>query len=157
MSRFRKTSSRKVPDLNTAALPDLIFTLLFFFMIVTHMRPVPVLTEFNVPNANELQNLKEKSQLIYIIVGKESDENLRPAIQLNSSLISFEEFPDKLLELKEIVAPENQQKIVVVLKIDKNTEMGLVNDIRTVLRETDLLTVYYSAEKEFQANRTDTN
>jgi biopolymer transport protein ExbD len=66
MSRFRKSAPREVPALNTAALPDLIFTILFFFMLVTHMRTVPVMTSLEVPAVSELQQLKEKTGL-YIL------------------------------------------------------------------------------------------
>lgn len=133
--------------LNTASLPDLIFTLLFFFMIVTQMRTVPVLTEFEVPSANELQMLQDKSKLIYIMVGETKDENALPVIQLNSFFTSLEEMPEALAGIRNETAPDEQNKITVLLKIDKNTPMGLVNDIRQILREAGLLTVYYSAEK----------
>jgi len=151
MSRFQKSKSRKVPTLNTASLPDMIFTLLFFFMIVTHIRPVPILAKFDIPNAETLQRLEEKSQLIYIMVGEKTDENTQPVIQLNSSFTTLDKLQEGLLEIKEEAPFENQQGMVVILKIDKNTEMGLVNDIRHVLRDTGLLTVYYSAEKERNA------
>lgn len=147
MSRFRKSKSRKVPALNTASLPDLIFTLLFFFMIVTHMRPVPVLTKFDIPSAEELQDLEKKSQLIYLMIGEQVDENTQPPIQLNSDFTTIEELPQALEEAKNEVLPEEQKQIVVILKIDKNTEMGLVSDIRQALRDAGLLTVYYSAER----------
>ena len=38
MGKFNKTGKRGMPELNTSSLPDLIFTMLFFFMIVTTMR-----------------------------------------------------------------------------------------------------------------------
>jgi Biopolymer transport protein len=121
---------------------------LFFFMIVTHMRPVPILAKFEVPNAKELQEMEDKSQLIYLMVGEKTDENGQPAIQLNSFFTTMENLPDNLRELKNELSVEDQRKMVVILKIDKNTEMGLVNDVKQILRETGLLTVYYSAEKE---------
>ena len=40
MGKFNKTGKKEMPALNTSSLPDLIFTLLFFFMIVTTMREV---------------------------------------------------------------------------------------------------------------------
>ena len=44
MIRFCK-KSHDVPELNTSSLPDLIFSVLFFFMIVTHMRQVTLKVE----------------------------------------------------------------------------------------------------------------
>ena len=149
MSRFRKKGKRKVPSLNTASLPDLIFTLLFFFLLSTNMRTIPVLTEVHLPEASELQKLKEKSLLVYVIVGKqfvEHNEN-EYAIQLNSELIALEDMPFQLQLIKNEMEPEKISQSVVVLRIDKDVPMGLVNDIRQNLREAQLQTVYYSVEK----------
>ncbi|MCL1934570.1 MAG: biopolymer transporter ExbD [Candidatus Azobacteroides sp.] len=149
MSRFRKNDRRKVPSLNTAALPDLIFTLLFFFLLTVNMRTVPTLTQVQLPNASELQKLKEKSLLVYLSVGKSSDENQKNPyeIQLNSELIALEDILFKLQAMKEAMKPEEQNQSVVLLKINKDTPMGLVNDIRRDLREAQLQTVYYTVEK----------
>lgn len=149
MSRFRKNDRRKVPSLNTAALPDLIFTLLFFFLLVTNMRTIPTLTQVQLPHASELQKLKEKSLLIYILVGKQSKENQKDSfnIQLNSELISLEDMPLKLQAIKDAMKPEEQNHPVVILKIDQDAPMGFVNDIRQNLREANLQTVYYAVEK----------
>ncbi|MDR1372377.1 MAG: biopolymer transporter ExbD [Dysgonamonadaceae bacterium] len=143
MSRFRKTPVRAVPSLNTTALPDLIFTLLFFFMLVTNMRTVPVLTQYQLPSAAELQQLKDKSLLVWIMVGNKEE------MQLNSDLCTFDELPALLDGIKSEINPDEFSKITAVLKIDKNTPMGTVNDIRQILRAKNILTVYYAAEKLF--------
>ena len=149
MSRFRKNGSRKVPSLNTASLPDLIFTLLFFFLLVTNMRTVPVLTKVHLPTASELQKLKEKSSLVYIFVGKQVKENHEEffEIQLNSEIISLEDMPSKLQQMKDEMNPEAQKHSIVILKIDKDAPMGLVNDIRQNLRKAQLQMVYYNVER----------
>ncbi|MDR1632117.1 MAG: biopolymer transporter ExbD [Dysgonamonadaceae bacterium] len=144
MSRFRKTH-REVPSLNTTSLPDLIFTLLLFFMLVVNMRSVPALTQVQLPNTKELQKLKEKSLLIHIVVGKSG--NNEPPVQLNNDFTSLDAMPEQLKSLKNQIEPEERSKIVVVLRVDKNTPMGIVNDLRQILREQNLLTVYYAAEK----------
>ena len=69
MGKFNKTGKREMPALNTSSLPDLIFTLLFFFMIVTTMREVTLKVEFKVPQATELEKLEKKSLVtIHIFV-----------------------------------------------------------------------------------------
>jgi biopolymer transport protein ExbD len=148
VSRFRKTR-REVPSLNTTSLPDLIFTLLLFFMLVVNMRSVPALVQVQLPNTKELQKLKEKSLLIYIVVGKseKNESGESPPIQLNDGFTSLDAMPAQLKSFKNQTEPEERSKIVVVLRIDKNTPMGTVNDIRRILREQNLLTVYYAAEK----------
>jgi biopolymer transport protein ExbD len=145
MSRFRKTDSHTVPLLTTTALPDLIFTLLFFFILVTNMRSVPVLTQYQLPTAAELQKLKDKSALIHIIAG---NNNGKPEIQLNSALCTMQELPDLLQSLQSGVAVEDRTRITVILKIDRHTDMGTVNDIRQILRKCGLLTVYYAGSHQ---------
>lgn len=69
MGKFNKTGKRGMPALNTSSLPDLIFTLLFFFMIVTTMREVTLKVEFKVPQGTELEKLEKKSLVTFIYVG----------------------------------------------------------------------------------------
>ncbi|MDR0681655.1 MAG: biopolymer transporter ExbD [Dysgonamonadaceae bacterium] len=155
MSKFRKSTSREVPALNTASLPDLIFTILFFFMIVTNMRSVPVKIQFEVPTATELQKLKEKSLLVYVMIGKPHEKAMKNTdilIQLNSDFVSLEEIPERLQALTKKVPTEDQEKMIAVLKIDKNTPMGLVNDVKKKLREAGILTIHYSVEKNTKRN-----
>jgi biopolymer transport protein ExbD len=142
MNRFRTTTKRSAPSLNTTALPDLIFTLLFFFMMVTNMRQTPVLTNFQLPEAAELQTLKDKSLLIHITVGKTGDQ---PSLQLNSSLCTIEQLPALLDAIKNDISDSDLDRLTVVLKIDKKTNMGTINDIKKTLRTAGLLRVFYAA------------
>ena len=54
---------RSVPSLNVASMPDLIFTVLFFFMIVTHMRSDEVKVRLEVPQGHEVQKLTNRQAL----------------------------------------------------------------------------------------------
>jgi biopolymer transport protein ExbD len=149
MSRFRQSEKREVPTLNTSALPDLIFTSLFFFMIVTHFRPVSVMTRLELPKATELQKLEEKSPVTYILVGhRQENQSSLYDIQINSEFATLEQLPAVLEKLKEGVSPEDRDKRLVVMQIDKDVPMGLVNDLKKILREANLLTVHYSANKK---------
>jgi len=112
------------------------------------MTSVPVMTQFDLPTATELQKLEEKSLVIYIMVGQsQEDKSTIPIIQLNSEFVSLEEMSVALEKLKEKVLLEEQNKMMAVMKIDKNTPMGLVNDIKRTLRESSILTVHYGANK----------
>lgn len=66
MGKFNKTGKRGMPELNTSSLPDLIFTMLFFFMIVTSMREVTLKVQFQVPQGTELENWKEVFGFLYL-------------------------------------------------------------------------------------------
>jgi biopolymer transport protein ExbD len=116
------------------------------------MRTIPTLTQVRLPDASELQKLKENSLLVYILVGKQLNDNQENIfeIQLNSELIALDDMPYKLQIIKEEMNPEEQNRSLILLKIDKDTPMGLVNDIRRNLRETQLQTVYYTVERSKQ-------
>ena len=74
MGKFNKTGKREMPALNTSSLPDLIFTLLFFFMIVTTMREVTLKVQFTLPQGTELEKLEKKSLVTFIYVGEPTQE-----------------------------------------------------------------------------------
>ena len=141
MSRFRPSAHREVPSITTASLPDMIFTLLFFFMIVTNMQTVPIMTQFNLPTAEEMQKLEEKSLIIYVMLGQNTP------IQLNTDFITLEEMPEHLDTFINNVPQEDREKLIAVLKIDKEVPMGLVNDIKQNLRRAGVLTIHHSAQK----------
>ncbi len=99
MGKFNKTGKRGMPALNTSSLPDLIFTLLFFFMIVTTMREVTLKVEFKVPTGTELEKLRRSLLVTFIYVGKPTAEfhkNLvaESRIQLNDSYAEISQIQD---------------------------------------------------------------
>ena len=74
MAGFKRKKSREVPEMNTSSLPDLIFSILFFFMIVTTMREVTLKVKFTVPQGTELEKLEKKSVVSFIYVGPPTDQ-----------------------------------------------------------------------------------
>ena len=66
-SMFRSSARDKgVPSLNMASMPDLIFTVLFFFMIVTHMRSDEVKVRLQVPQGTEVQKLANRPSVVNV-------------------------------------------------------------------------------------------
>jgi biopolymer transport protein ExbD len=69
MATFKtKSSSKEVPAVSTASLPDIIFMLLFFFMSVTTMKEVTYIVDIKTAEATELQSIENKSLVKYIYV-----------------------------------------------------------------------------------------
>ncbi len=139
-----------VPGLNTASLPDLIFTVLFFFMIVTHMQKVAVRVKYRVPQGTELSRLTKKSAVTYIYIGHPSDamgkvvgRDMR--IQLNDKFVSVDEVADYVSAEKSRMSPEDQQQMMVSIKADKHTTVGLVGQVKQALRSAKALRISYSA------------
>ena len=151
MGKFNKTGSREMPALNTSSLPDLIFTLLFFFMIVPTMREVTLKVEFKVPQATELEKLEKKSLVTFIYVGKPTAEFRKKLgdesrIQLNDSYAEVPAIQDYINGERQSMKEEDQPLMTVSLKVDQDTKMGIVTDIKEALRKAYALKINYSAQ-----------
>ncbi len=144
MSRFLR-HQRKVPGLNTAALPDLIFTVLFFFMIVTHMRKVTPMVQHVVPAGTELQQLKKKSSIVYIYICKPKGDT-QTRIQLDNRYAEdMEEVERYVAAERSSMSAEDRQQMTVALKVDKDTPMGIVSDVKQALRKVGAYRISYAA------------
>jgi biopolymer transport protein ExbD len=150
MAGFKKKASREIPEMNTSSLPDLIFTILFFFMMVTTMREVTLKVKFTTPAGTELEKLEKKSVVSFIYVGPPTD-NLRAQMGSGTRI----QLNDRFAETREIidfVAAErqgmtNQAEQVISIKADQGTQMGYITDIKEVLRKSRALRINYSATK----------
>lgn len=140
---FRRRE-REVPGLNTAALPDLIFTVLFFFMIVTHMRQSDVKVQYQVPQGTELNRLASKSTAQYVYIGT-TDNGRQTTIQLNNKIVTVDELRDELMRVRQQMSDEDQERMVVSIRADRKTDMGTVADVKHALREAGALRVSYTA------------
>jgi biopolymer transport protein ExbD len=148
--RFKKKSNNKIQAISTASLPDIVFMLLFFFMVTTVMKEDNLLVRINAPKANQVKKLENKSLVSYIYIGKPNDKNAFGTIsriQLNDA---FQE-PDRIREFiaaeREAKDEADQQKMVVSLKVDEDTEMGIVTDVKQELRRASALKINYSTKK----------
>lgn len=152
MSMFRR-KRHVVPGLNTSSLPDLIFSVLFFFMIVTHMQKVAVKVQYRTPQGTELTRLTKKTAVTYIYIGRPTSDlrkkfggNTR--IQLNDKFASPSDVADYVSAEKERMSPEDQQQMTVSIKADKGTKMEIINDVKQSLRQAKAYRINYSATDE---------
>lgn len=147
---FKKNKSDKNPEISTASLPDIIFMLLFFFMVSTVLRDKNPLVKTVVPKATELTRLKKKSWVSYINIGPPTNPSkfgTAPRIQLNDSFAEtgdiIEWVENERLQREERVRPY----ITWSLKVDKSVKMGIVTDVKQELRKANALKINYSATK----------
>ena len=153
MSRFNRQRQRTVPALNVASLPDLIFTVLFFFMIVTHMRDVDPKVQYNVPEGTELTKEVNKSGLVYLFIGKPVDAQGRviadeTRIQMGNRYVTVDEIGAEIEKERNRMSEDDRQRLTVSIRADRDTEMGLINDVKQALRKAGALNINYSAEKK---------
>lgn len=69
MSKFKKNKSGEQPAISTASLPDIVFMLLFFFMVTTVMREQDLLVKVSPPEATEAEKIDRKDLVSYIYIG----------------------------------------------------------------------------------------
>ena len=70
MAVIKKKGNKSLPPISTASLPDVIFMILFFFMVSTTMRDQELHVKYQVPEATEVQKLEKKSLVSYIHIGE---------------------------------------------------------------------------------------
>ena len=68
MSKFKKNGGKEMQAISTASLPDIVFMLLFFFMVTTTMKETDVLLEVRPPSATEIQKMEDKALVNYIYI-----------------------------------------------------------------------------------------
>ncbi len=149
MAKFTKKKDGDLPAVSTASLPDIVFMLLFFFMTVTTMKDSSLLVENTLPNATEIKKLEKKDRVIYIYVGKPTQEyqkvfGTEPKIQLNDKFANVDEVGTYILAERAKKPQELQNVLTTALKVDKNANMGLITDIKQQLREVNALKVNYT-------------
>ena len=157
MSQLFRRRSHEMPALNTSSLPDLIFTVLFFFMIVTHMRDVELRVRYEVPQGTELQKLTHKSAVSYIYVGRdntvartssESGADGEMLIQLNDKIATPNDIKAYLEQERSRMSTEDQARMTVSIKADRETPMGQIADIKHMLQQSFALKINYSATEK---------
>lgn len=152
MSKFRKNDSKELPPISTASLPDIVFMLLFFFMVSTTMREVTLMVKVKVPEATELSKLEKKSLVSYIYVGTPLKQFQRvfgsePRIQLNDQFAKVSDIPDYITAEREAHDENEVPFMITSLKVDEYTKMGIVTDIKQELRKAAALHINYSSRK----------
>lgn len=155
MSKFQKKRGKSNPAISTASLPDIIFMLLFFFMVVTVLRDAELKVQVITPTATELTKLEEKSLVNYIYVGKPVKKfqevyGTSPRMQLGDKFASTVDIP-LFLEQHKIKVPEAKRpRIKTSLRVDGEVTMGIVQDIKEQLRKSNQLLINYSAKQRQQ-------
>lgn len=150
MSKFKK-NKKGLPALSTASLPDIVFMLLFFFMVTTTMRETDLkISNPRLPSASEVKKLDKKSLVSTIYVGKPKDEKYGSSyngIQLNDKIATTEDIPSFIFKEREKVAEANIPLMTTSIKADMESSYGTLADIREKLRDVDALKLSLSTHK----------
>lgn len=152
MAKFERKGKKDIPAISTASLPDIVFMLLFFFMVSTTMRETTLMVRAQLPEATEVNKLEKKSLVSYIYIGPPTKQlqaifGTEPRIQLNDSFKTLDDIRDFIAAEREALKEEEKPLLTTSLKIDKDTRMGIVTDVKQELRKASALKIVYAARK----------
>ena len=147
MSKFKKGSKRGMGTISTASLPDIVFMLLFFFMVATVLRTEEEKVRVIRPEASELYKIEKKHLIRYINIGVPMDKRYgtEPVLQLNDAFSEVSDIQEWVATERLTLAEAEQSKMWVSLKVDQDTKMGIVTGAKQELRKASALKVLYSA------------
>ena len=149
MAKFAKKKTGDLPAVNTASLPDIVFMLLFFFMVATVMRENTLKVQNTLPYADQVEKLDKKDLVMYIYAGKPSKRyqasvGTEARIQLNDNFAEVSDIQQFIYAEREAKREELVPFLTTSLKVDEETNMGLVGDIKLELRKADALKINYT-------------
>ncbi len=149
---MKKKGGKGLPPISTASLPDVIFMILFFFMVSTTMRDQELLVRYKLPDATEVQKLEKKSLVSYIHVGvptlaMQAKFGTAPKIQLNDSYKTTKDILDFVAGERDKLSEADRSSMTICLKADGNTKMGIVADVKQELRRANALKISYASSK----------
>ena len=151
MSKFKKDGKKNTPAVSTASLPDIVFMLLFFFMVTTVMREVDLKIKLSQPEATEIEKLEDRSLVDYVYIGEPTNTALYgtlPKIQLDDAFATVADIQDYVIEKRADRPEAVHGPIIVSLKVDEETKMGIVTDVKQELRDVQALKISYSTREK---------
>lgn len=152
MAKFKKKKDGELPQASTAALPDIVFMLLFFFMTVTVMKDNSLMIENKLPQADDIEKLNRKNdRVMYIYAGKPASGyekfGTEAVLQLNDKIAKPSDLKQFIQSEIALRTEEIVPFMVTALKVDRNANMGLVSDIKQELRKENMLKISYLSVK----------
>ena len=154
MARFTGKKAKETPGLNMGSMSDIIFMLLFFFMVITTMRESTLYVKITAPKGTEVVKLEKKSLVSYINVGiptpnYQAKYGTQPRIQLNDQIADISDIAT-FVELERAARSEADRPLITTaIKADKGHEvkMGMISDIKQELRKAGAFKIFYNASK----------
>jgi|AACY02.5.fsa_nt_gi Biopolymer transport protein ExbD/TolR. len=152
MGKFRKKASvsQSIP---TASLPDIIFILLFFFMVATKMRKADPKVIVNQASASQIQAIPETMESIDLFIGKPKDVKKygsAPLIQAGENFIPLDGLYTYIADarMKLPASKRRPAKIIINIKMDENLPIGILIDVKQKLRKMGIRNLNYTALKQ---------
>lgn len=152
MSKFRQNKSKAMPGVSTASLPDIVFTVLAFFVVVSSMKQSDLKVQLTKPSAKEIIQLDKNEEIDYVNAGIPKNEAFGTSVRLQLD----DQVVPNFLKIREFITLRRNErsqaksdKATVSIKADKDdVNMDVIDKIENELREVDALRINYSTQKE---------
>ncbi len=153
MSRFKNGEKKSTPTGSSGSISDIVFMLLFFFMVTTQMRDTENKVMVTMPQASEVVKLERKDLSSYINVGTptrtyQAQYGTDSRIQLNDSFKTVSDIRDFIAAERDAMSEADRQFMTTVIKADENVRMGIITDIKQELRRCSALKIMYAATRK---------
>jgi len=147
MGQFKKKQAKTKQSVPTSAMPDVVFMLLIFFMVTTVLREVELKVQISYADAENIQKIEQKRLVSYIYVGPErlgSDRLGETRVQIDDTLI------DDMGAIRNIMYDKlmEEPRLIVSLRVDQDSEFGIITDVQQELRHAGTLRINYSTLRE---------
>lgn len=170
MSKFRKEGGKSAPAINTSSLPDIVFMLLFFFMVATTSKESDPTVRVIKPNGVRTQDMtpyKQKSEIDFLYLGKPLNKaRARAYAEMGMEYMLFmdnvvqsttddiynvnaikrwklDKFESKPARMNETI-----EGVITCVKADEGAPSGIIFDIRKELQDIDALKIAYAVNKQ---------
>lgn len=153
MAKFKKKTNVK-QDIPTSSMPDVVFMLLFFFMVTTEMRKTSIDVKQQIPKATQLRKLMRKSLVANLYIGEPTKIQFgkEPKIQADDTFIDTKDIIRWVNEQKAKLDEVERDQLTVSLKVDSEAKRGIIADVETELRKANARKLLYSTLEEREKN-----
>ena len=141
MSKFRKDDKKGQPAVNTAALPDIVFMLLFFFMVATRPKEKePANVDIEIPGSSVSIELDKDDETDYLWAGYPIDGGQNALVEVFLDDQFSPDYTTKIGPWKTGNVPEDMEafEVVTIFKIDDDVDMKTVYNIKEALRDPEV-------------------
>ena len=152
MSKFRKKAKVK-QEIPTSSMPDVVFMLLFFFMVTTEMRKTTIDVQQRIPDATQLRKLQRKTLVADLYIGepkKTEQFGTEPKIQADDAFIDTDDVIRWVNQKRDNLAENERDLLTVSLKVDEEAKRGIISDVEVELRKANARKLLYSTRQKVE-------
>ena len=146
MSKFKKKTQVK-QEIPTSSMPDVVFMLLFFFMVTTQLRETTIDVQQHIPEATQMKKLLRKSLVTNLYIGepKKIDQfGKEPKIQADDVFIEPKDIILWVSRQRDLLPENERDQMTVALKVDTESKRGIIADVESELRKANARKILYT-------------